>query len=459
MVEMQDKKTIQNLLSRSPEETWREACASWLPADFADLMEGASLEEQTHLLQKLPGEVAASTFSFLPLRTQKELMQHLPATEVGRLLDALAPDDRTALLSELPQVAVNHLLQLLSNEERKQSVELLSYPEDSVGRIMTPDYLAIKMDWTVRGVLDYIRQYGRDSETVNTLYVVDDAGKLLDDIPIREFLFASPGTHVDQIADLTFISLNSNDDIPTALKAFRKYFRSALPVIDKNGILVGIVTVDDILNLTHEEDTEDTLKLGGMSAPLDEPYLQAPFFELMRKRLFWLVLLFFGEMFTYTALSYFEDEIAKTVALALFIPLILSSGGNSGSQAATLVTRSLALREVQFSDLGKVLRLELLSGLFLGLALAAIGFLRVAAGALFFHASYIDQWFTIAMIIACSLVGVVAWATFMGAFIPLILRRLGIDPATSSTPLIATFVDVTGLVIYFIIAKLFIGNI
>lgn len=454
MLEAPGKNTIHDLLHHSPEETLQEACATWLPADFAELMEGASSDEKAHLLQKLPNSVAAATFSFLPLRTQKELMQRLPAAEVGRLLDALAPDDRTALLSELPDVAVSHLLDLLSNEERRQSVQLLSYPEESVGRLMTPDYLAIKMSWTVKDVLDYIRQYGRDSETVNILYVVDDAGKLIDDLPIREFLFATSTTRVEQISDRSFISLKIDDTIETALKIFRKYFRSALPVIDHAGLLVGIVTVDDILELSHEEDTEDTQKFGGMSA-LDEPYLQAPFFELMRKRLVWLVLLFFGEMFTYSALSYFEAEISHTVALALFIPLILSSGGNSGSQAATLVTRSIALGEVQWKDKTKVLGLELRSGLFLGLSLAVIGFIRVGIGALF-HASYVDQWLTIAMIIACSLVGVVSWATFMGAFIPLTLRRLGLDPATSSTPLIATFVDVTGLILYFMIAKFFI---
>lgn len=455
MLETDEKQTLQNLLDHSPESAFQKVCETWLPVDFADLMEGASHEEQAHLLRKLPNDVAAATFSFLPLRTQKELMESLPASEVGRLLDALAPDDRTALLSELPQGAVEYLLNLLSKEERKQSVELLSYPEESVGRLMTPDYLAIKMYWTVHDVLEYVRQYGKDSETINILYVVDDQGKLIDDLPIREFLLAPPLTKVEQIADRTFISLKSDDDISTALSVFRKYFRTALPVVDAEGVLVGIVTIDDILELTHEEDTEDALKLGGMSA-LDEPYLQAPFLELMRKRLGWLVLLFLGEMFTYTALSHFEEEISRTVALALFIPLILSSGGNSGSQAATLVTRSLALGEVQLSDRNKVLRLELFSGLFLGCALAVIGFVRVGIGA-FFDASYVDHWLQIAMIIACSLVGVVAWATIMGAFIPLTLRKFGFDPATSSTPLIATFVDVTGLVIYFSIAQLFIG--
>lgn len=455
MLDTNDNPKLQ-ALDQPHKDTLQEVSSTWLPVDFADLMEGASFEEKANLLRKLPSAVAASTFSFLPLRTQKELMEQLPAAEVGTLLDALAPDDRTALLSELPQGAVDHLLNLLSHEEREQSVQLLSYPENSIGRIMTPNYLAIKLDWTIHDVLEYVRKYGRDSETINILYVVDDQGKLIDDLPIREFLFASPNTHVNQLTDRMFISLKSDDDISTALKIFHKYFRSALPVVDHAGLLVGIVTIDDILELTHEEDTEDTQKLAGIIA-LDEPYLQAPFFELMKKRLVWLVLLFFGEMFTYTALTYFEAEISHTVALALFIPLILSSGGNSGSQAATLVTRSLALGEVQLSDRNKVLRLELISGLFLGLALAMIGFLRVGAGALFFHASYADQWLTIAMIIACSLIGVVAWATFMGAFIPLTLRRFGVDPATSSTPLIATFVDVTGLVIYFLIAKAFIS--
>ena len=315
---------------------------------------------------------------------------------------------------------------------------------------MTPDYLAIKLEWTVREILDFIRAKGRDSETITVIYAVDDNGILLDDFRIREFLFASLETQAKDLADHKFIALNVDDDEETAVNIFRKYDRSALPVIDKKGVLLGIVTFDDIIEVAVDENTEDIQKMGG-SAALNEPYMEIPFLNLMHKRIGWLAILFVGEMFTASALGFFEDEISKAVVLALFLPLIISSGGNAGSQASTLIIRALTLGEITLHDWWRIMRREILGGLFLGCALGLIGFFRVVLWSAFTDI-YGVHWILIAFTIFCSLIGVVMWGSIMGAMMPLILKKLNYDPAVASAPLVATLVDVTGLIIYFSIA-------
>lgn len=321
---------------------------------------------------------------------------------------------------------------------------------------MTPDYIAVKEDWTVEKVLDHIIAYGHDSETISIIYVVDDQGRLIDDIRIRDFFFVPRSSTVKSIADGRFVALSIDDSDRTVINIFRKYDRTALPVIDEKGILKGIVTIDDVLRLSNRESSADIQKLGGLEA-LDEPYLQTPFLSLIKKRAGWLILLFLGEMFTATALGYFADEIEKAVVLALFLPLIISSGGNSGSQATTLIIRAMALGEVRLRDWWRIMRREVTSGLVLGIILGTVGFLRVTAWHTFFN-SYGEHWILIAMTIFFALIGVVLWGTLVGAILPLILRFLRFDPATSSAPLVATMVDVTGLVIYFMIATLILSG-
>jgi magnesium transporter len=341
---------------------------------------------------------------------------------------------------------------LLNPEERAITLSLLGYPEHSVGRLMTPDYLAVRKDWTIKEVFDYVREYGHDSETVNVIYVIDDNGVLIDDIRIREVLFVPPQKKIEELMDNRYLALDVTDDEEAAIGIFRKNNRFALPVIDKNGILIGVVTIDDVLRLAEEEDTEDIQKIGGVEA-LDEPYMKVPFMKLMQKRAGWLIVLFLGEMLTATAMSYFEDEIAKAVVLALFIPLIISSGGNSGSQASTLIIRAMALGEVSLADWWRIMRREILSGVFLGFVLGTIGFIRVATWTLFSDI-YGPHWLLVAFTLFFSLVGVVVWGTLTGSMLPLVLKKLGTDPAVSSAPFVATLVDVTGLVIYFTIAIL-----
>ena len=420
------------------------------PADIAELIETNPPPAQIVLFNSLGPALAIETFTYLKLPTQKAILKTLPSHKVAEILNGLPPDDRTNLLEELPKDLVTQLLKFLSPDERNVTIKLLGYPENSVGRLMTPDYLAIRMDWTVQQVLDYIREYGRDSETITIIYAIDENGVLLDDFRIRDFLFASLDTKVSELADYQYVALYVDENEEKAVNVFRRYDRSALPVIDEKKVLLGIVTFDDIIQVAVEEGTEDIQKLGGVEA-LDEPYMETPFFSLMRKRLGWLVILFLGEMLTASALGYFEDEISRAVVLALFLPLIISSGGNSGSQASTLIIRSLALGEISLRDWWRIMRREIFSGLFLGLALGLIGFFRVSLWSAFSNI-YGPHWLLIALTIFVSLIGVVLWGTLAGAMMPLILKKLGFDPAVSSNPLVATLVDVTGLIIYFSIA-------
>lgn len=420
--------------------------------DLVDLIGSKSDEEQNLIFNALSAVNSVNLFEYLPFKIQKRILESLPSIQVAGLLNALAPDDRTTLLEELPADLKTQLLKYLSPEERALSIKLLGYPENSVGRLMTPDYVAIKMNWTVKDVLDYIRENGKDSETINIIYAVDDYGKLIDDFRIREFLFASLDTQVKDLADYKFIALNVDLDEEKAVNIFRKYERVALPVIDNKGILLGIVTFDDIMTVAVEEDTEDFQKVGG-NAALNEPYMEIPFLDLMHKRIGWLVILFLGEMLTASAMSYFSDEITKAIVLALFVPLIISSGGNAGSQASTLIIRALALGEVVLKDWWRVMRREIFSGIFLGFFLGLIGFLRIIIWSHFSNI-YGDHWLLVAITIFFALIGVVLWGTLSGSMLPLILKRCGFDPAVSSAPFVATLVDVTGLIIYFTIAMI-----
>lgn len=423
---------------------------SWQPQEIAELMSNATDDERELIFSVLNQDLAVKTFEFLPINIQKSFLSVLPSEQSAQILNALSPDDRTAFLEELPSTVVNELIKLLSPSERAMTLKLLGYPEDSVGRIMTPDYIAVKLGWTVQQVLNYIRVHGHDSETIDVIYIVNDKGNLIDDIRIKEFLFASPDALVSHLSDGKFIALKVGDSQEDAINIFRKNNRVALPVLDNKGVLLGIVTIDDILNLAKEEDTSDIQMFGGVEA-LDLPYMKTPFNELMRKRVGWLVILFIGEMLTATAMGYFQDEISKAVILTMFLPLIISSGGNSGSQASTLIIRALALGEVTFKDWWKIMRREILAGLFLGTVLGAVGFLRIITWAQF-SSLYGPHWLLIAITVFFSLIGIVLWGTFTGSMFPLLLRRVGLDPATCSAPFVATLVDVTGIVIYFSIA-------
>jgi magnesium transporter len=406
---------------------------------------------QSQIIANMAIHRASSVFKILEIQVQKDIIRDLPPGTTASLLNELPADDRTDFLEELPADAVRELIKLLDPEERKITLSLLGYPENSIGRLMTPDYVYVYPENTIDEVFATIRKYGKSSETINVIYVLNKNGELLDDIRIQEFILNSPDKKVSELMDDRFIALHPEDDQETASEAFKMNNRVALPVVSDQNKLLGIVTIDDVLWVAAEEYSEDMQKMGGTEA-LEEPYLEIPIFRLFKKRVVWLVVLFLGELLTATAMAYFEDEIKKAVVLALFVPLIISSGGNSGSQASTLIIQALAVGEVHLKDWWRVMKREILSGLLLGTVLAIIGFLRIFIWHSFAPGLYGEHWVGIGITVAITLLGVVLWGTLSGSMLPLVLKKLGADPAVSSAPFVATLVDVTGLVIYFSVA-------
>jgi magnesium transporter len=418
--------------------------------DVATLLTALSLEDQVVVFRVLPRKDAAAVFEYLTHDDKEALLKTMAQEDVAELLNNMAPDERTVFLEELPAEVTRQLLALLTPAERSVALTLLGYPEKSVGRLMTPHYVAIREQWTVREVLDYVRANGHDSETLNVIYVVDEQGLLIDDIRIRDFLLAPLDRRAAELMDRRFVALKATDDQEAAVAVFREYDRTALPVTDTAGMLIGIVTIDDVLDVAEAKTTREIQRIGGSEA-LDEPYTEISFGRMIQKRAGWLTALFLGEMLTATAMAAFEAEISRAVVLALFVPLIISSGGNSGSQASTLVIRALALGEVRLRDWWHVMRREIMAGLALGTILGSIGFFRITVWSAFSDV-YGPHWLLIAITVAVSLVGVVLWGTLSGSLLPFLLKRLGFDPAASSAPFVATLVDVTGLVIYFSVA-------
>ncbi|GHV55754.1 magnesium transporter MgtE [Bacteroidia bacterium] len=426
---------------------------------MAEVLEHLSKTDRIVLFRLLPRQLAKDTFQILSHDEQEDIITGLAAHTgiVTSLLNDLDPDDRTAFFEELPGTVVQPLVQLLAKEEREIAIRLLGYPEESIGRLMTPEYVAIKPYYTVQEALDHIRKFGHDSETLNVIYIVDDHWKLIDDIRIKEIILASPKQVVSELTDNRFVALNAYDDQEVAVKVFQDQDRVALPVVDNDGTLLGIVTVDDVLDVAEEESTEDFQKFGGTEG-LDLSYTKTPLLELVRKRAGWLIILFLSEMLTASAMAYFDHEIEKAVVLALFVPLVISSGGNSGSQAASLIIRSLALGELKLKNWWYVMRKEIFSGLLLGSILAVIGFLRILIWQEAGFYNYGDYWIWVSLSVSISLIFIVLWGTLSGSMIPLILKKIGLDPATASAPFVATLVDVTGLIIYFSIAALFLSG-
>jgi magnesium transporter len=421
-------------------------------SDVAELLTALPVEDQAVAFRLLPRKDAADVFEYLTQDAKEKLLKAMAQEDVAELLNNMAPDDRTLFLEELPAEATRELLALLTPAERTVARTLLGYPERSVGRLMTPNYVAVREHWTVREVLDYVRTYGHDSETLNVIYVVNDQGLLVDDVRIREFLLAPLDRHVVELMDRRFVALQATEDQESAVGVFRQYDRTALPVTDTAGALIGIVTIDDILDVAEATATREIQRIGGSEA-LDEPYMEIGLMKMIQKRAGWLTALFVGEMLTATAMGAFEGEISRAVVLALFVPLIISSGGNSGSQASTLVIRALALEEVTLQDWWRVMRREILAGLALGAILGSVGFLRITLWSAFSNI-YGPHWLLVALTVSLSLVGVVLWGTLSGSLLPFALKRLGFDPAASSAPFVATLVDVTGLIIYFSVALL-----
>lgn len=435
---------------------WKETRAKLLDihsSEVADFISHLPDNEAAITFRLLPTLKATSAFSYLDRQTQENIIRNLGKKDVAEILNQMTPDDRTAFLAELPDQVLKETLNLLTDDERRIASSLLGYGPNDVGRLMTPYYVQVGKDWTVEQTLKHIRRRGRKAETLHIIYVVNERNQLIDDIRIGDLLMAQPDSKIERLMDTKFIALQANADKEDAVQIFKQYDRSVLPVVTENKVLVGIVTSDDILDVAEAEATEDIQKFGGLEA-LELPYVQTPFSTMVKKRAGWLIVLFLGEMLTASAMGYFDEEIEKAVVLALFVPLIISSGGNSGSQAATLIIRAMALKELTLKDWWYVMRREIFSGFSLGIILGTIGFIRITIWQELGLFDYTEHWILVAITIFFSLIGIVLWGTLSGSMIPFVLRRFGLDPATSSAPFVATLVDVTGLIIYFTIASI-----
>ncbi len=432
----------------------REILSEFHPPDLAELLDDLEPADTAVLLRILPRDLAAEVFEHIPLAGQEELLHALGDADVASILNELAADDRTALFEEVPPRMAQRLLGLLSPEERKIAADLLGYPKGTVGRRMTPHYVAIEEKWTVGEVLEHLRKTAAEHEriTLNQLYVIDSSGQLIDWVRLQNVVTSDPKRPVAELLEGSNLALKATDKQETAVAAFKKYDVTILPVVDRNDLLLGVVTVDDVLDVAEKESTEDIQKLGGMEA-LDAPYLEIGLLSMVKKRAGWLALLFMGEMLTATAMGYYEGEIEKAVVLSIFLPLIISSGGNSGSQATSLIIRSLAVGDVAVGDWWRVLRREIVAGSLLGLALAVLGFSRIWIWQLAGIKNYGEHHGLIAATVGFSLIGVILFGSLAGAMLPFLLRAVRFDPAVASAPLVATLVDVTGLVIYFTIAS------
>lgn len=429
----------------------REAFTEMDPADVAEMIEDLPPKDSGILFRLLPRDMASLAFEYLPPHQQSEVVSTLGNEELKNLLNEMAPDDRTRLLEELPAEVTRRVLTTLSPAELKVARELLGYPERSAGRYMTPEFLTVPANSTAGEALDYVRQHGQGRETLNVLYVVDEKGRLLDDVRLASLVLAKPDTRVADIHDRQLVSIPATADREEIITFFEKYDRVALPVTDSQGVLLGIITVDDVLDVAEEEATEDIQRMGGMEA-LEAPYLDIGIAGMLRKRVGWLTVLFFGQMFTATAMAHYQDAIAQAVFLSAFVPLIISSGGNSGSQATSLIIRALAVRDVSLSDWWRVAMRESISGVALGLFLGVLGTLRIVLwpGREDLYGPHFG-WVGVA--VGLSVVGVVMFGTLCGSMLPFLLRRLGLDPAAASAPFVATLVDVTGVIIYFTVAS------
>ena len=427
------------------------------PADIAERLSELHADERLLAFLKVPKEYKAEVFSHLDPSFQEETIRRIGSEEVSEILNAMTPDDRTALFEDFPDELIKYSINHLNHQERRIALKLLGYDVNSIARLMTPYYIQIRKEWSVKRCLEQIKRVGKKVETMNHLYVVDEKNRLIDDLTIGSLLLADEDTLVSELTDNQFVAITTTTSKEDAVTYFEKYDRSALPIVTEAGVLVGIVTIDDILDQIEQQNTEDIQKFGGMEA-LDVSYTQTSIFEMVKKRGFWLIVLFFSEMLTASAMGHFEDEIAKAVVLALFVPLIISSGGNTGSQTATLIIRAMALQEVGLKDWWYVMKKEIITGTLLGTILGAIGFLRIGIWHSIGLIDYGPHWLFVGFSIGVSLILVVLWGTISGSMVPFILKRMNLDPATSSAPFVATLVDVTGLIIYFSVAGLLLAG-
>jgi magnesium transporter len=433
-VEARDWKALEQSLAGEPAQ------------EVADVLLALPERSRVLLFRILPRPRAAEVFSHLDREDQNRLLDELTDDQTRDVLAHLTPDDRTHVFEELPAEVTRRALELLPPHKRRQAQELLGYPPESVGRLMTPDFVAVRPGWTVERCIDHIRAYGKDSETVHWIYVVDDDWKLIDDIQLGSIVLARPGTTVAELMDGSFACVSAMEDREEAVRLIQRYDVSALPVVDSNGVLLGIVTVDDVLDVAEAEATEDFHKAASV-APLRMRLRQAPIRTLYRSRVLWLLVLVAMNVFSGAGIAYFEDTIAATVALVFFLPLLIDSAGNAGSQAATLMVRALAIGDVAARDWVRLLGREVVVASALGLTMAiAVSVLGVLRGGP-----------DVAVVVASTMVLVVVVGSVIGMSLPFLLTRFRVDPATASAPLVTSIADITGVLLYFSIASWYLG--
>lgn len=426
------------------------------PADVADILAELDPADAAVGFRFLHRDDAAEVFTYLVSEKQQEIIDKLGTADALKVIEAMNPDDRVQLLDEMPEEVAQRIVASLSPETRKQTQAILGYPPRSVGRLMTPDYIRVRPDWTIAHALEHIRKWGRDAETINVVYVIDEKGVLVDDLRLRQFFLADPAGMVEAIMNRSFVALKADQPQEEAVRLLQRYDRVALPVVDSRDRLIGIVTHDDVADVAQQEATEDIQKMGGMEA-LEEPYVTTGHVKMFRKRGFWLSALFVGQTITIIVLGNFQDELSKAAVLTLFLPLVISCGGNSGSQAATLVTRALALREIGVGDWFVIVRREVITALMLGTTLSILGLVCVEFFTSIGHA-VTEYPLRLGATVAASIMGVVLWGTMLGSLLPLLLKRLKFDPATASSPMVATLMDASGTLIYLGVAILVLSG-
>jgi len=452
------KPEFQELIEAKDWVGLKEVLADVPPADIAELLVELDGSVAVVVFRLLKKPIAADVFAEMPSGKGVELLELFNRQQLSDVMSNLEPDEQVALMEELPGHLTQSVMNSMKPEDQKQIKKLLGYPEDSVGRLMTPRYVRVKSDWTIDRSMQHIRKYAEIAETLNVIYVVDDKEHLIDDLRITQIIVAGPSDIIESIMDDSFNALSAFDDQEEAVKMFAKYDRVALPVVDSDGILIGIVTVDDVIDVAEEETTEDMQKMAGMDA-LDDYYSQTTIYAMVKKRLGWLIVLFVGQIITALTMGQYEELLSKVVFLSFFVPLIISSGGNSGAQAATLIIRALATDDIKFDDWRKVFLREFISGLILGSLIGVLGFVTLISWELIAGNPFGYQVIMMALVVALSLLTIVLFGNFIGAMLPFILSKLGLDPAVSSAPLVATIVDVSGIIIYFSIAILLLSKI
>ncbi|MCM8786071.1 MAG: magnesium transporter [Candidatus Omnitrophica bacterium] len=443
------EKEIIELIKNKDWYNLKEAIVEWPAPDIAELLEELDEENRIVLFRLLPKKLSVEVFDELNPIVKENLISKLTDEHIKNILSELPPDERTDLFEELPGKITQKLLNLLSPQDRKEALKLLGYPENSVGRLMTPDYVAIKKDWTIEKAFQHIREFGKNAETINVVYVVDENWKLLDDISLSKLILSNPDEIVEKIMDFNFIAIEVNKDQEEAANLMRKYDLIVLPVVDEEGILLGIITVDDVLNVVEQEHTEDMTKIFGITpesagVELITDLLKTPIRDLYRSRISWLIILLFMDLFTGGIINKFNEMIAKYVVLVTFLPVLVDTAGNAGSQSATLIIRSMALGKIKIKDwfkmFGREIFIALLLGLTMGLGISFMGILRGG--------------FQVCKVVVISMVVNVIVGCLMGMALPFIFTKFKKDPATASAPLITTLADIVGTGIYLTIAMI-----